>query len=262
MDLCILGSGNVATHLVEALSNVDGANIVAIYSRNYAHAKELADKVPGAACVDKLEDIPDTDVYLFALKDSVLADVIMQVKHLGKGFPGSVWIHTAGSMPLSVFGDVAYKGVIYPMQTFSKTRALDFKNIPVFIEASCSRTQKIVFGIAAHLSKTVVELDSEKRKYLHLSAVFANNFANHCFALAYKLLENKGIDPQCLLPLIDETANKLHSLTPMQAQTGPAVRWDENVIEKQMALLGDMPDLQQMYETMTQSIHRLQTEEL
>ena len=108
----------------------------------------------------------------------------------------------------------------------------------------------------------MVELDSEKRKYLHLSAVFANNFANHCFALAYKLLENKGIDPQCLLPLIDETANKLHSLTPMQAQTGPAVRWDENVIEKQMALLGDMPDLQQMYETMTQSIHRLQTEDL
>lgn len=260
MDLCILGSGNVATHLVEALSKFDEVHIVAIYSREYAHAKVLADKVPGAACIDKLEDLPNAEVYLFALKDCVLADVFSQVKQLGKGLPNSVWIHTAGSLPLSVFGDVKNKAVLYPLQTFSKTRKLDFQEIPVFVEADSPHASKVVYSIANLISKKVSSLDSEKRKYLHLSAVFANNFVNHCFSLAYKLLDNKGIEPQSLFPLIDETVKKLNDLSPIEAQTGPAVRWDENVIEKQKALLSDMPELQEVYEIMTQSIHRLQIE--
>ena len=258
MNICILGSGNVATHLAQALDKV-GEDVVAIYSKHIDHAAQLAKHMKDALATDALASLPKADAYIFALKDNALGEVVDAMKHLHIG-EDALWIHTAGSIPLSVFDGVKYSAVMYPMQTFSKVRLINFKEVPLFVEANNIESSYKIGALAKKLSDHVTWLDSDKRKYLHLSAVFANNFANHCQTLAFKLLESHGIDARTLLPLIDETSRKLHDMHPLQAQTGPAVRWDENVIHNQERLLDDLPDLQQVYTLLTQSIHQCQEE--
>lgn len=256
MNICILGSGNVATHIAKSLDK-EGENVVTIYSKSLNHAAQLARCLKNAEATDSLASLSKADVYLFALKDNVLCNVVDAMIQLGIG-KDALWVHTAGSMPLSVFRGIKHSAVMYPMQTFSKTRIINFKEVPLFIEANNPTSSHVIETLAKKLSDHVSWLDSEKRKYLHLSAVFANNFTNHCCTLAFKLLEEHGIDPTTLLPLIDETTRKLHTMHPLQAQTGPAVRWDENVIANQVKLLDDMPDLQHAYTLLTQSIHQCQ----
>jgi predicted short-subunit dehydrogenase-like oxidoreductase (DUF2520 family) len=160
-------------------------------------------------------------------------------------------------MPLSVFEGLSmHYGVFYPMQTFSKERQVDFLPIPVFLEASDDATLSLARTLAESISHHVYVLSSEDRKFLHLSAVFACNFANHCYALSAELLEKHGIPFDVMLPLIDETARKVHELHPLDAQTGPAVRYDENVIRMQSSLLSDSPALQEIYNLLSLNIHR------
>ena len=145
-------------------------------------------------------------------------------------------------------------GVFYPMQTFSKQREVDFREIPFFIEAKKSEDVELLKAIAATLSENVYEATSEQRKSLHLAAVLICNFTNHMYALAADLLEKYNLPFDVMLPLIDETARKVHELTPLDAQTGPAVRYDENVISNHLAMLADSPALQQIYKLMSKSI--------
>ena len=253
MNISILGSGNVATLLSKAFIKV-GHTIDAVYSHNIANAQTLAEAIGCPRATNHTDLLPQSDIYLFALKDDVLASVIQQLlqnNHTGKG----TWIHTAGSIPLSVFPESVQSGVLYPMMTLSKDKDVDFKAIPLFIEGNTPQSLKAVESLANELSDSVFLLDSTKRKKLHLAAVFANNFTNHCCTLAYHLLEKNGIAPDVLLPIIDETAQKLHHLSPTEAQTGPAKRWDEKVMNEQLCELADDAELQEIYRLMSQSIH-------
>ena len=131
-----------------------------------------------------------------------------------------------------------------------------FSVIPGCVEAKDDNDLQLLKTLALTISDTVYELDSENRKYLHLAAVFCCNFANHCFGLGARLLQEHGNVPfSVMLPLIDETAAKLYSMSPREAQTGPAVRWDTNVMDKQLQLLADAPDMQKIYELFSKSIH-------
>jgi predicted short-subunit dehydrogenase-like oxidoreductase (DUF2520 family) len=152
-------------------------------------------------------------------------------------------------MPLSVFdGYTQHGGVLYPMQTFSMEREVDFRAIPLFIEGADARIRQLAESISEH----VYELSSDDRKYLHLAAVFACNFANHCYTLAAEVLEKKGLPFDVMLPLVDETARKVHELHPKEAQTGPAIRGDKNVMAAQAALLDSR--MQAIYNLMSESI--------
>jgi predicted short-subunit dehydrogenase-like oxidoreductase (DUF2520 family) len=145
-------------------------------------------------------------------------------------------------------------GVLYPMQTFSKDRSVNFREIPCFIEACDSDTLEAIKGIASKVSDHVLEMSSEKRKKLHLAAVFACNMVNHCYRLAEKVLEEEGIDFSLYMPLIQETANKVKELSPRQAQTGPMVRYDKKIMDAQIALIND-ERTRQIYRLMADSIH-------
>jgi predicted short-subunit dehydrogenase-like oxidoreductase (DUF2520 family) len=198
-----------------------------------------------------LEELPlDADVYIIAVKDSALQDVIRQLTNLLKTKNDApLIVHTAGSMPLSVFEGYAENGgVFYPMQTFSMEREVDFREIPLFIEGKDKRIRELAESISEH----VYELSSDDRKYLHLAAVFACNFTNHCYTLAAEVLEKKGLPFDVMLPLVDETARKVHELHPHEAQTGPAVRGDENVMNAQAALLDGRN--KEIYELLSKSI--------
>ncbi len=253
MRIVLIGAGRLATNLGQALLGA-GHEIICINSHTMASAKELAAKIGGKP-VDKAEDMPmEADAYIIAVKDSVLADVIPLVT---KDRKDQVFMHTAGSMPMSMFQGKAYHyGVFYPMQSFSKERAVDFAEIPTFIEANDQKAMQMIRHLADSITEHVYELSSEDRQYLHLSAVFACNFVNHCYAMAAEIIERHGMSFDVMLPLIDETARKVHQMHPLDAQTGPAVRYDENVIHHQMQLLRDHPFMEDIYDRMSMNIHR------
>lgn len=227
MRIALIGRGRVATHMGKALLKA-GHKVVSVNSRTLAELPQ------------------DADVYIIAVKDSALQEVISKVT---KGREGQLFLHTAGSMPLSLFeGYADNAGVLYPMQTFSMDREVDFREIPLFIEGADPRIRAVAESLSAH----VYELSTADRKYLHLAAVFACNFANHCYTLAADVLQKKGLPFDVMLPLVDETARKVHELHPTEAQTGPAVRGDQNVMQAQAALLDGKA--KEIYELLSQSI--------
>ena len=250
MKIVFIGAGNLATRLSLAMQRV-GLQIGQVYSHTEASARQLATRLgcPWTNDFSALQE--DGDLYVFSLKDTVLSDVISKVKP-----NNGMWVHTAGSMPMSVFEGYAQRfGVLYPLQTFSKGRNVNFDVIPIFLEANTDKNADYLKNIASALSENVRFMSSEKRRSLHLAAVFACNFTNHIYTLSYKLLENESIPADVLLPLIDETVSKIHSMPPAAAQTGPAIRYDENVINKHLAMLDD-PDMQAIYRLLSQSIHK------
>ena len=249
MKVVLLGAGRVSTHLQKALVKA-GHEVCAVWS-------------PTRGTTHDINELPqDADAYIIAVKDSALQEVIKQVaNHLHTDTP-SLWrgkgeallLHTAGSMPLSVFeGKAKRYGVLYPMQTFTKEREVDFHEIPLFMEASDAEALQQTRALADSISHHVYELSTADRRYLHLAAVFACNFTNHCYTLAADILAQKGLPFDVMLPSIDETARKVHELHPTEAQTGPAVRDDKNVIHSQSALLDGTSKA--IYELMSQSIH-------
>ena len=265
--IVFLGSGNLATNLSLALKAA-GEEIIQIFSRTQENAQALADKLHCASCTSINEIRTDADVYIFSVKDDALPSLIEQLsQHLnspsgaGGGDHTPILLHTAGSVPMSVFPETMHYelctmnyGVLYPMQTFSKDRSVNFREIPCFVEASDNNTLEEIKTLASKISDHVLEMSSEKRRKLHLAAVFACNMTNHCYRLAEKVLEEEGIDFSLYLPLIQETANKVKKLSPRKAQTGPMVRYDKTIMDAQIALIND-ERTRQIYRLMADSIH-------
>lgn len=250
MKVVFIGAGNLATRLSLAMQQA-GMCVEQVYSRTEASAISLAEKLNCLWTTDLSRVVANADLYVFSLKDTVLSSVISKMAP-----NNALWVHTAGSMPLEVFGGYAKRyGVLYPLQTFSKERSVSFQNIPVFIESSSVEDEAVLSEIAGRLSNNVRRLSSKQRESLHLAAVFACNFTNHMYALAAKVLADQEIPADVLLPLIDETAAKIHTMTSAEAQTGPAIRYDENVINKHLAMLQD-PDMRMLYQLISRSIHK------
>ena len=244
MKIVFIGSGNLATQLGLALSEA-GQQIVQVFSKTEEHAGELAAKL-GCAYTTNIDEITENaDIYIISVKDDAIATLAEKV---GSKAQQAIIVHTAGSIAMEVLQPYAqHYGVLYPMQTFSKNKPVDFKPIPCFIEASDD-------ALAESVSQNVVPATSAQRKKLHLAAVLACNFTNHCYRLAEKVLEEEQMDFKLFLPLIDETARKVATLSPKQAQTGPMMRWDTGVMQMQMELLND-ERTRQIYKLMAESIH-------
>ncbi len=254
MKVVLIGAGNLATQLGKSL-RLTGFEIVQLYSRTEESASCLSAKLGCDYTTDLGNLRTDADVYIASIKDDALLQLIPQMV-AGKR-EDALFLHTAGSVPMDVWkGYARHYGVLYPMQTFSKQRDVDFSTIPVFVEASSDADLQRVKTMASALSGSVTVASSEQRRYLHLSAVFACNFANHMFTISERLLSENGIDFRCMYPLIFEMVNKVFDgMSPGEAQTGPAVRYDHSVMDKHVELLRSHPLWQQIYEEMSKSIH-------
>lgn len=248
----IIGAGRVATHLATCLHQL-GYRIPAVFSRTESSAKRLAEQVKAAACTD-LTSLPTADIYILSVTDTALPSLLPALQSIAAD---SLVLHTAGSMPLALLSaHFPMCGVLYPMQTFSHGRALNYREIPLFIEANNEQALTQLSALAHLISDHVHPLSSEERKLLHLSAVFACNFANHCYSMAEEILHKINLNYTILLPLIQETTAKLADLSPREAQTGPAVRNDQNVIQRHLNLLADDPALQSIYAELSKNIHQ------
>ncbi len=254
--MIILGSGNMATNLAHAFTKA-GVRIDCIYSRTLEHARELAEQVGVEQYTDSLEvvrsslqKVTENQVVLYCLKDSVLGEVLEQIDA-----PEALHLHTAGSMGVEVFEgkNKPHAGVLYPFQTLSRQRVLDFTELPLFVEALDPKDLPEIESLAKQISHKVYPADSETRRRLHVAGVFANNFTNCMYAIASEVLRPTGLPEDVLLSLIDETAAKVHSMPARQAQTGPAKRSDNNVMNKHLELLAD-PELQEIYKLVSKNI--------
>lgn len=248
MKVVCIGAGNVATHLSQALYKA-GFAITQIVSRTEDHAKALALSVD-ADWTTNPDNIEDADIYIYSVSDSALGEMIRRNPR-----KNGLHVHTAGSMSLSLFeGYKERGGVLYPLQTFSKGKVVNFKDIPLFIEASNADDLNILRELASAISNKVYEASSAQRQQLHLAAVFACNFTNHLFAIAESILHEADIPFEVLRPLIQETIDKTATLSPREGQTGPAVRKDFNVMDKHLDKLTDHPQWQEIYRLLSQDI--------
>jgi len=246
--IVILGTGNVGHHLALQLSR--SGHQISVWNRTTESAQFTA-SICNAQLLKELTQIPsETDVCIATLSENALIEVCGSLKQ----FKG-ILLHTAGSVPMSVLKQFAqHYGVLYPLQTFTKSRQPDFRKIPVFIEASDTFSKQILFEIAQKNFGFVNELDSEKRSLLHIAAIFACNFVNASLVAAQKITETASIPFEHLIPLISETIEKLESNPPSANQTGPAVRNNEKIMSKHMQMLDNYPEIKNMYEVISKFI--------
>ncbi len=244
-----IGAGNLATQLSKRMYS-KGFEILQVYSYTDQSAEKLAKEL-GCEWTTNLSDIrPDADMYVFAVKDAVLIDTISMIEP-----NDGIWAHTAGSISKDVFEGYSDKyGVFYPLQTFSKERDVDFDRIPFFIESNSQELTDYLIEQAEKLSSKVFQADSDQRKQLHLAAVFACNFTNHMYAISQQILQDHNLHFDAIAPLIEETAKKVQEISARQAQTGPAVRYDQNVMNNHIDMLKD-ETLKDIYRLVSKSIY-------
>jgi len=251
-NVSFIGSGNLAWHLAPAFDNA-GFVVKEVYSRDARHAAALTGRLYQAEVKSSLDfSTSPSSLFFVAAPDGAIGDIAREIV-----LPeNAVLVHTSGSVPLTElqYAATSHVGVFYPLQTFTKSKKVDFRQVPIFVEGSDSQTEVLLTGLAHALSRQVRKIDSEGRKALHVAAVFASNFTNHMLQLSKTIMEEHGLDYQWLRPLIVEMIEKSLQLSPGVAQTGPARRGDLETLEKHLAFLQEDAALAEIYRVISQDI--------
>ncbi len=245
--MSFVGSGNVATHLAFAIKKV-GIAIVEVFSEKPENAKRLA-KEMDCSVAESLGKLKATDLIIIAVPDSKIKGVAGQLPE-----NNSLVVHTSGITDIDSLSGRKRFGVFYPLQTFSKQRAVEMQEVPFCIEANNEEDCNLLMELASRLSNNVKRVSSEQRKVLHLAAVMVSNFSNHLYALANEILEKSNLEFEFLLPLIKETALKAIDVHPNEAQTGPARRNDISTLEEHLEILKDFPEFKETYKLLSDQI--------
>lgn len=248
--IVMFGAGNLAFHLAEALHK-SGYRIVQVYSRTEDNARKLADMVNAKPITNYNEFDPTADILIFALNDTVLFEFISKIQ-----FSGQLALHTSGSLSMDIFkGKADHYGVLYPLQTFSKFRKVNFYEVPLFIEAGNPKDLANLQMFASSLGARTLHADSSQRRQIHLAAVFASNFVNHMYSLGGQLAKKSGFSFDVLKPIILETALKaVESGEPVACQTGPAFRRNIEIMAKHLEMMPDSSNMQKIYTFVSNSI--------
>jgi predicted short-subunit dehydrogenase-like oxidoreductase (DUF2520 family) len=245
ISVAIIGSGNVAHHLIKVISKSKNLEITQVFARNKDRLKGLIDP---QKITSNLAQIKPADVVIICVTDGSVVAVSKEI-----AFNNQLVVHTAGSLNLDVLDSKNRKGVFYPLQTFSKDKEVDFSKVPLCIEAENEKDLQLLEVFAHELSSSVYKIDSQQRKALHVSAVFVSNFVNHLYTIGNAICQEHQIPFEILHPLIQETAQKIMHLSPVQAQTGPAIRHDDTITQMHEAFLLE-ENQKNIYKLLTQSI--------
>lgn len=252
LSIVIVGTGNVAKHLFNAFAKSEEVKIVQVVGRNQNSLEGFSNIVPFS---NDFTQIATADVYIIAVKDDAIAKVSQSLASK-KG----IVAHTSGSVEMDSIVSIN-RGVFYPLQTFTKDKSLDFKSIPICIEAKQNEALKVLQMLGEAISEKVCVITSDQRKKLHLAAVFANNFTNHLYSISESICLQEGLSFELLQPLILETAKKIQSISPKEAQTGPARRNDIKSIQNHLSLLEDKKQTE-LYILFSEAIKKRYEEEL
>ncbi len=241
----IIGSGNVAQHLIQAFSKTTDIELVQVFSRKKESVSHL---IPMDKITSDFSELKSVDLTIIAVTDDAIAGVSEQIP-----FKNQFVAHTSGSVSIKAIDNKNRQGVFYPLQTFSKSKEVDFKTIPICLEAQNELDFQTLETVAKSISNTVYKINSEQRKSLHVAAVFVSNFVNHLYQIGNEICIENDLSFDILKPLIQETANKIFTLTPQEAQTGPAKRKDTQTINAHLSFLTD-ENQNEIYKMLTKSI--------
>lgn len=244
LKISIIGFGNVAQHLATVFENNPATELVQVYSRKPQTVSDSFSR----KLIHDLSELAFADVYIISVPDDAVAQVAAALR-----FEDRLVVHTAGSLAMDILDVKNRAGVFYPLQTFSKDKAVDFHEVPICIEATDITDLQTLESIAKSISHNVYTINSNQRRSLHVSAVFVSNFANHLYKIGSDICEEHGVPFDILKPLIQETAAKIKTLSPRQAQTGPAIRNDKDTIAAHLAWLSN-DNQKNIYQLLTQSI--------
>ena len=241
----IIGSGNVAQHLIQTLSKTAAIELVQVFARKKESVSHLiaANKIH-----TNFNDLIAADLYIIAISDDAIAEVSKDVP-----FSNQLVVHTSGSVAMQAIDTKNRQGVFYPLQTFSKSKEVDFKTIPICIETQNEKDFNTLETVAKAISNAVYKINSEQRKALHVAAVFVSNFVNHLYQMGNDICIENELSFDILKPLIQETANKIITLSPNEAQTGPAKRKDTQTINTHLNFLTN-DNQKEIYKLLTKSI--------
>lgn len=248
IKVVLLGSGNVAQHLLQVMLKSADIELVQVFARNKNSISHL---ITEDRITSNYDAIKEADLYIISVSDNAIAEVSKNLP-----FQNRLVVHTSGTSELSILDAKNRKGVFYPLQTFSKSKAVDFSTIPICLETENESDYKTLETLANLISKKVYSISSEQRKSLHVAAVFVCNFVNHLYQIGNQICEENQVPFGILHPLILETANKITELSPREAQTGPAVRNDTKTIEKHIEFLQNS-NYKEIYTLLTQSIQNV-----
>jgi len=251
MNICIIGAGNVGSHLARALFAA-GHNITTVHNRTAEKGRALAAEIEAEACSDFGQIPKNSDAYIIAVKDDAIDEAASKLQIN----PDGIVMHTAGSVSLNVLTQYFKRtGVLYPLQTFSKGRKVDVKKIPFFIEANNEKVFSKIKALALSMAGSVTPMDSTGRKKMHLAAVFACNYSNYMYSIASDILNEDNIPLDIMKPLLRETLEKAIALGPKNSQSGPALRNDTKTLEAHADMLKNTPNLQKLYTFVSSSIN-------
>ena len=245
IKVTIIGSGNVANHLIAAFSKTENIEILQVFARNPIN---VSYDIDSNKIVSNFIELKKADLFIIAISDGAIADISAKIP-----YENQLVAHTSGSFSINGLDDKNRKAVFYPLQTFSKSKKVDFKEIPICLEAQNNADYEILEKVSKSISNKIYKTDSQQRKSLHLAAVFVCNFTNHLYKIGNDICNENKVDFDILKPLIQETANKIISLTPAKAQTGPAIREDISTINDHLNLLTN-ENQKDIYKLLTKSI--------
>jgi len=245
ISVVILGAGNVATHLFKGFSKTSTVSVVQWYNRSLSTIQSYENVVD---VTDDLSTLKDADVYILAVSDDVISEISSRLP-----FENKLVVHTSGSVSVYDIDKKHKRGVLYPLQSFSKNAEMDFSNVPICIETIDKACFPILKELTLSLGSPIKRINSDQRRVLHLAAVFVNNFTNQLYRIGHEITESEGAEFDLLKPLILETAKKVQDMSPFKAQTGPAKRNDKKTIKKHLRTL-ESQHHKDIYELLTNSI--------
>ncbi|MCL9770485.1 DUF2520 domain-containing protein [Flavobacterium sp. HXWNR69] len=248
IKVVLIGSGNVAQHLIQVLLQAKNVDLAQAFARNPNHLLHL---LPEEKITSDYNKIIEADLYIISVSDNAISEVSSQLP-----FENRLVVHTSGTSDISVLHDQNRIGVFYPLQTFTKGKEIDFSPIPICLEAEKESDYQLLEKLGNCISQKVVRISSEQRKSLHVAAVFVCNFVNHLYHIGNEICTESNVSFEVLHPLIQETAHKIMELSPKEAQTGPALRNDTKTIEKHLDFL-ENPEYKNLYQLLTQSIQHV-----
>lgn len=246
MKITLIGGGKLGKQLYRVCTAAAEIELVQWVVRSAERGKTPE----GISLVNDINKLHPADLYLLAVSDQAIPKV-------AEALPEEAFVvHTAGGVALDVLNQNR-AGVFYPLQTFSEGRNMDFSKLPIGLESKDASDLPLLEKLVQALGARAFHMNSKQREQLHLAAVLVNNFTNHLFAEAAALCVQNDLPFELLKPLIQETVDKLENLSPKDAQTGPAVRHDQQTIEKHLTLIQEH-SLQEIYKVVTSAIQKKQ----
>jgi predicted short-subunit dehydrogenase-like oxidoreductase (DUF2520 family) len=245
ISVIIIGSGNVAQHLISAFAKSDSVEVIQAFARDKNSLTHLLDS---QQIIHDFSKLKEADLYIIAISDNAITEVSTQLPFLNR-----LVVHTSGSIPMNELNSKNRKGVFYPLQTFSKSKEINFEEVPICLETEIEKDYQILETVAKAISNKIYAISSIQRKAIHVSAVFVCNFVNHLYQIGNEICIENNIPFAILKPLIEETASKIKTLSPLDAQTGPAKRNDSQTINTHLNFLTN-ENQKEIYKLLTKSI--------